>query len=130
MSIQHRLLALVVLAVCVTLVRAADPPKPPPARPEFGNPAFANPDTPGLLEGTGKPDSARCIDISTRAALRTPATDLIEVGDFEVRGRKAKIKLWSLADAEQPVVTRAQPPEEAEANGADAAAPAREPDNA
>jgi len=25
---------------------------------------------PGLLEGTGKPDSARCVDISTRAALR------------------------------------------------------------
>ena len=25
---------------------------------------------PGLLEGTGRPDSARCVDISTRAALR------------------------------------------------------------
>ena len=25
---------------------------------------------PGLMEGTGKPDSARCVDISTRAALR------------------------------------------------------------
>jgi K(+)-stimulated pyrophosphate-energized sodium pump len=25
---------------------------------------------PGLMEGTGKPDSARCIDISTKAALR------------------------------------------------------------
>ncbi len=25
---------------------------------------------PGLMEGTGKPDSARCIDISTQAALR------------------------------------------------------------
>jgi K(+)-stimulated pyrophosphate-energized sodium pump len=25
---------------------------------------------PGLLEGTGKPDSARCVDISTKAALR------------------------------------------------------------
>jgi len=25
---------------------------------------------PGIMEGTGKPDSARCIDISTRAALR------------------------------------------------------------
>jgi K(+)-stimulated pyrophosphate-energized sodium pump len=25
---------------------------------------------PGLLEGTAKPDSARCVDISTRAALR------------------------------------------------------------
>ena len=34
---------------------------------------------------------------STRAALLTPADDLVEVGEFEVRGRKAKIKLWSLA---------------------------------
>jgi K(+)-stimulated pyrophosphate-energized sodium pump len=25
---------------------------------------------PGLMEGTGKPDSAKCIDISTQAALR------------------------------------------------------------
>jgi K(+)-stimulated pyrophosphate-energized sodium pump len=25
---------------------------------------------PGLMEGTGRPDSARCVDISTRAALR------------------------------------------------------------
>lgn len=41
---------------------------------------------------------------STRAALRTPADDLVEVGEFEVRGRRAKIKLWSLAEpAEAPV---------------------------
>ncbi|HET8757079.1 MAG TPA: CHASE2 domain-containing protein, partial [Solirubrobacteraceae bacterium] len=65
---------------------------------------------------------------STRAALRAPAADLVEVGDFEVRGRKAKIKLWSLADAEagvgdraadagrQPVVTQ-----EPGSNGVDAA---------
>ena len=39
---------------------------------------------------------------STRQALRTPADDLAEVGDFEVRGRKAKIKLWSLADEQPP----------------------------
>ena len=35
---------------------------------------------------------------STRAALRTPADDLVEVGEFEVRGRRATIKLWSLAE--------------------------------
>jgi adenylate cyclase len=62
---------------------------------------------------------------STRDALRTPADDLVEVGEFEVRGRKAKIKLWSLADAEagaerEPAVTQAEPPREAETNGADA----------
>jgi adenylate cyclase len=86
----------------------------------------------GMTKGT--PHQLYLAD-STRAALRTPADDLVEVGDFEVRGRKAKIKLWSLADAEagaggaaagtdaQPVVTRAQPPEESKANGADAAAP-------
>lgn len=27
---------------------------------------------PGLLEGTGKPDSARCVDISTKSALAFP----------------------------------------------------------
>jgi adenylate cyclase len=37
---------------------------------------------------------------STREALRTPADDLAEVGEFEVRGRKAKIKLWSVVDDE------------------------------
>ena len=53
---------------------------------------------------------------STRAALRTPAEDLVEVGDFEVRGRKAKIRLWSLVE-EQPVVTQAEPAAEGETNG-------------
>jgi adenylate cyclase len=38
---------------------------------------------------------------STRAALKQPADDLVEVGEFEVRGRKAKIKLWSLG-ADKP----------------------------
>jgi adenylate cyclase len=62
---------------------------------------------------------------STRDALRTPADDLVEVGEFEVRGRKAKIRLWSLADAEagaerEPAVTQAEPPLQAETNGADA----------
>ena len=60
---------------------------------------------------------------STRAALLAPADDLVEVGEFEVRGRRAKIKLWSVADAEagaEPVVTRAQPPHEAQTNGVDA----------
>ena len=35
---------------------------------------------------------------STREALRTPADDLVEVGEFEVRGRRATIKLWSLPE--------------------------------
>jgi class 3 adenylate cyclase len=34
---------------------------------------------------------------STRSALRQPVGDLVEAGEFEVRGRKAKVKLWSLA---------------------------------
>ncbi|HEX5619801.1 MAG TPA: adenylate/guanylate cyclase domain-containing protein, partial [Solirubrobacteraceae bacterium] len=89
----------------------------------------------GMTKGT--PHQLYVAD-STRAALRTPADDLIEVGDFEVRGRKAKIKLWSMADAEagvrdgaadvdgQPVVTRAEPPEEPGSNGVDAPAAERE----
>ena len=39
---------------------------------------------------------------STREALRTPVDDLVEVGEFEVRGRRATIKLWSLGDAAPP----------------------------
>jgi hypothetical protein len=70
---------------------------------------------------------------STRDALLTPADDLAEVGEFEVRGRKAKIKLWSLADDQPPagdvaaaadaetVVTRAQPADEPQSNGVDPA---------
>jgi adenylate cyclase len=35
---------------------------------------------------------------STRVLLKQPADDLIEVGEFEVRGRRAKIKLWALQE--------------------------------
>jgi adenylate cyclase len=38
---------------------------------------------------------------ATRAALKAPADDLVPVGEFEVRGRKATIKLWSLAEPEE-----------------------------
>jgi len=84
----------------------------------------------GMTKGT--PHQLYVAD-STRDALRTRADDLVEVGDFEVRGRKAKIKLWSLTEGEasvsdgaagQPVVTQAQPPEEPETNGGDAPAAA------
>jgi adenylate cyclase len=67
----------------------------------------------GMTKGT--PHQLYLAD-STRVALRTPADDLIEVGDFEVRGRKAKITLWSLAD-EEPVVTQAEPAAAGETNG-------------
>jgi adenylate cyclase len=46
---------------------------------------------------------------STRAALRTPAGDLVEVGEFEVRGRRATIKLWSLADGASSTPAEAAP---------------------
>ena len=36
---------------------------------------------------------------ATREALQTEAPDLEFVGEFEVRGRQAKIRLWSLPDA-------------------------------
>jgi class 3 adenylate cyclase len=49
----------------------------------------------GMTKGT--PHQLYVAD-STRAALRTPAPDLVEVGEFEVRGRKATIKLWSLVE--------------------------------
>jgi adenylate cyclase len=51
----------------------------------------------GMTKGT--PHQLYVAD-STREALRTPVDDLVEVGEFEVRGRKAKIKLWSVASAQ------------------------------
>ena len=49
----------------------------------------------GLMEGTAKPDSARCVDISTRAALRemvipgvTAIMVPVIVGRFQQRGCK------------------------------------------
>ena len=35
---------------------------------------------------------------STRSRLSQPAEDLVEVGEFEVRGRTATVKLWSLRE--------------------------------
>jgi adenylate cyclase len=39
---------------------------------------------------------------STRSRLREPADDLVEVGEFEVRGRTATVKLWSLREVPAP----------------------------
>jgi adenylate cyclase len=39
---------------------------------------------------------------STRSYLRQPVDDLVEVGEFEVRGRTATVKLWSLAEEPEP----------------------------
>jgi adenylate cyclase len=57
----------------------------------------------GMTKGT--PHQLYVAD-STRAALTEPADDLVEVGEFEVRGRRATIKLWSLAD---PAEARPEP---------------------
>jgi adenylate cyclase len=51
----------------------------------------------GMTKGT--PHQLYVAD-STRSRLSTPPDDLVEVGEFEVRGRTATIKLWSLRDAE------------------------------
>jgi adenylate cyclase len=53
---------------------------------------------------------------STRTRLSQPPDDLVEVGEFEVRGRTATVKLWSLAEA--PTV-----PDEPSPLGAARAAP-------
>jgi adenylate cyclase len=39
---------------------------------------------------------------STYTRLSSPADDLVEVGEFEVRGRTAKVKLWSLREEPAP----------------------------
>jgi adenylate cyclase len=57
----------------------------------------------GMTKGT--PHQLYLAD-STRDALLRPAEDLIEVGEFEVRGRKATIRLWSVR--EEPVSSTEQ----------------------
>jgi len=49
----------------------------------------------GMTKGT--PHQLFIAD-STRSRLNDPPADLIDVGEFEVRGRQAKVKLWSLPD--------------------------------
>jgi adenylate cyclase len=46
---------------------------------------------------------------STRTRLNEPADDLIEVGEFEVRGRTATVKLWSLPEEPEPDPAEASP---------------------
>ena len=60
----------------------------------------------GMTKGT--PHQLFVAD-STRDALTRPADDLVEVGEFEVRGRRATIKLWSLAEPQQPPTTDPTP---------------------
>jgi adenylate cyclase len=47
---------------------------------------------------------------STRAALRVPVEDLTQVGDFEVRGREAKIRLWTLPSTQHEEPARSAAP--------------------
>jgi adenylate cyclase len=42
------------------------------------------------------------ISDTTKQTLTRPADDLVAVGEAEVRGRKAKVLLWSLKDAPEP----------------------------
>jgi adenylate cyclase len=42
---------------------------------------------------------------STRSRLKEPPPDLLYVDEFEVRGRQARVKLWSLPDKEPAVAT-------------------------
>src|SRR5918992_5268111 len=42
---------------------------------------------------------------STRALLKDPPEDLVYVGEFEVRGREARIRLWTLGDGQVPTTS-------------------------
>jgi adenylate cyclase len=53
----------------------------------------------GMTKGT--PHQLFVAD-TTRGMLTRPAEDLIQVGEAEVRGRVAKVMLWSLADQPPP----------------------------
>ncbi|MDA0180463.1 adenylate/guanylate cyclase domain-containing protein [Solirubrobacter phytolaccae] len=53
----------------------------------------------GMTKGT--PHQLYISD-TTKQALTRPVDDIVEVGEAEVRGRKAKVKLWSLRDGDAP----------------------------
>jgi adenylate cyclase len=53
----------------------------------------------GMTKGT--PHQLYVSD-TTRQALTRPPGDLVAVGEAEVRGRKAKVRLWSLRDGDAP----------------------------
>jgi adenylate cyclase len=60
----------------------------------------------GMTKGT--PHQLYVSD-TTYQALTRPAEDLIAVGEAEVRGRKAKVRLWSLRDGDVPAAEPAPP---------------------
>ena len=60
----------------------------------------------GMTKGT--PHQLYVAD-STRRMLTRPADDLVQVGEAEVRGRVAKVLLWSLADQPAPPPETAAP---------------------
>jgi adenylate cyclase len=68
----------------------------------------------GMTKGT--PHQLYVAD-TTRSMLTRPADDLVAVGEAEVRGRKAKVLLWSLADAPLPPAPAAHVPAAEETNG-------------
>ena len=51
---------------------------------------------------------------STRDALLSPPDDLIEVGETDIRGRQARIKLWSIVEAPEPTEVATEPEPEPE----------------
>jgi adenylate cyclase len=60
----------------------------------------------GMTKGT--PHQLYVSD-TTYQALTRPAEDLIAVGEAEVRGRKAKVQLWSLREGDVPAAEPAPP---------------------
>jgi len=64
----------------------------------------------GMTKGT--PHQLYVAD-STRSFLTKPADDLVPVGEFEVRGRTATVRLWSLPPEPEPTEA---PPEAVEAS--------------
>jgi adenylate cyclase len=66
----------------------------------------------GMTKGT--PHQLYVAD-ATRGMLKRPAHDLIQVGEAEVRGRVAKVLLWSLADQPAPPADPGAPAKPVEA---------------
>jgi putative membrane protein len=87
----HRHACLVAAALAALVSGAA--PAAPDAAPAYANPTFANPDTPGLLEGKPAADAANVTDIVFLKSLANGGRAEVELGKLaEQRAASREVK--------------------------------------
>ena len=75
---------------------AAPPPPPPDTSPAYVNPGFANPDTPGLLDGKPAPGTANVSDIVFIKSLAFGSRGEVELGALaDSRATSAGVKSFA-----------------------------------